>query len=95
MRFVISTKGSTDIINITDKVNEIVEKSKIQDGICLIFSTGSTSCITTVEYEDGLINDLKKAFEKQIPANVYYEHNKRVLRNLLLLMHINYYTPLA
>ncbi|MCK5176967.1 MAG: YjbQ family protein [Candidatus Aenigmarchaeota archaeon] len=95
MKFVISTKGFTDIINITDKVSEIVEKYKIKDGICLVFSPGSTGGITTIEYEDGVITDLKKAFEKIIPMNAHYEHNKRVLRNLLLLMYINYYAPLT
>ena len=77
MRFKISTKGFTDIINITDKVSEIVENSKIKEGICLISSPGSTCGITTIEYESGLIEDLKRILERIAPRNEDYEHCKR------------------
>jgi len=75
--FKISTKGFTDIINITDKVCEAVKKSKIKNGICLISSPGSTCGITTIEYEEGLIKDLKKTLEIIAPMNENYEHCKK------------------
>jgi secondary thiamine-phosphate synthase enzyme len=77
MKFSISTKGFNDIIDITDKVAQIVEKSKIKDGICLIFCPGSTCGITTIEYESGLIEDLKRVLEKLIPMSKDYEHCKK------------------
>lgn len=77
MKFKVSTKGFTDIIDITDEVFDIVRKSKIKDGICLISSPGSTCGITTMEYESGLIEDLKKVLEKIAPMSKDYEHCKK------------------
>lgn len=77
MRFTISTKGFTDIIDITDKVSKIVRDSKVKEGICLISSPGSTAGITTIEYEEGLIEDLKRALEIVAPMNEDYEHCKK------------------
>ena len=77
MKFSLRTRGFNDIIDITDKVSEIVAKSKIKDGICLISCPGSTCGITTLEYESGLIEDLKKVLEKIAPMNSDYEHCKK------------------
>ena len=77
MRFSIRTKGFNDIIDITERVQEEVEKSKVKDGICLISSPGSTCGITTIEYEDGLIEDLKRALERVAPMSEDYEHCKK------------------
>ena len=77
MKFNISTKGFTDIIDITPQVSEIVEKSKIKDGICLISCPGSTCGITTIEYESGLIKDLKRTLEIIASMNENYEHCKK------------------
>jgi secondary thiamine-phosphate synthase enzyme len=77
MRFSIKTKGFNDVIDITDKVSGIVERSKIKDGICLISCPGSTCGITTMEYESGLIEDLKRILEKIASMNENYEHCKR------------------
>jgi len=77
MKFKLSTKGFNDVIDITDKVREIVKNSKIEDGICLIFCPGSTCAITTIEFEGGAINDLKRILEKIAPMNKDYEHCKK------------------
>ncbi|TET84414.1 MAG: YjbQ family protein [Candidatus Nealsonbacteria bacterium] len=77
MKFTLSTKGFTDIIDITDKVSKIVRDSKVKEGICLISSPGSTVGITTIEYEEGLIEDLKRALEIVAPMNEDYEHCKK------------------
>ena len=77
MRFSIKTKGLNDIIDITDEVSEIVKKSEAKDGICLISCPGSTCGITTMEYESGLIKDLKRALEIIAPMNENYEHCKK------------------
>lgn len=77
MRFNISTKGFNDIINITDRISEIVKESKVKDGICLIFVAHSTCALTTIEYEEGAIKDLKRILEKIAPMDGFYEHNKK------------------
>ena len=77
MKFNISTKGFNDIIDITSEVSKIVESSKIKEGICLISSACSTCGITTIEYEEGLIEDLKRTLERVAPMNKDYEHCKK------------------
>jgi len=71
-----SSKGNCDILNITDDVAEIITKSKIKNGIVTIFCIGSTTGITTIEYEPGLKKDLPKLFDKLIPQFQNYHHNE-------------------
>jgi secondary thiamine-phosphate synthase enzyme len=74
---VLNTKGFTDVIDITGRVTKIVGQSGVQNGLATIFCSGSTGGITTIEFESGVINDLKKAIEKIVPSNISYEHDKR------------------
>ena len=73
----LNTKGFTDVIDITGRVTKIVGQSGIQNGLATVFCSGSTGGITTIEFEAGVINDLKKAIEKIVPSNISYEHDKR------------------
>jgi secondary thiamine-phosphate synthase enzyme len=75
-RITLSTKGDGDIINITDKVSEIVASSKFKDGNATVFVVGSTAAITTFEYEPGLIQDVRDLTEKLIPAGKHYRHDE-------------------
>ena len=77
MRFSIKTKGFNDIIDITSQVSEAVKESKVKDGICLISCPSSTVGFTTIEYESGLIEDLKRTLERVAPINEDYEHCKK------------------
>lgn len=70
-----SAKGFCDIVNITDKVESITKKSKVRNGLVTITVPGSTAGITTMEYEPGLVDDLKKLFEKLVPSQADYSHN--------------------
>ena len=56
-------------------VEDVVRKSKIKNGIVTIFVPGSTGGLTTVEYEPGLIKDLKEILEKLFPYKARYAHN--------------------
>ena len=76
MKFTISTKGFTDVIDITSRVAEIVKKSKVREGICLISCPGSTAGITTIEYEPELLKDFKEFLEKIAPSDKEYHHDK-------------------
>lgn len=71
----VKTKGNSDIIDITLQVAEFVERQKMKDGIIFLSVIGSTAAITTMEYESGLIKDLKRAFEEIIPYKKDYAHN--------------------
>ena len=71
------TTDSTDIIDITGQVAAIVEKSSAFNGAVIIFVAGSTAGLTTIEYESGVINDLKNAIERLAPRDMLYEHDSR------------------
>jgi secondary thiamine-phosphate synthase enzyme len=73
----LNTKGDTDIIDITDQVASALSKTDINNGIITIFISGSTGGLTTVEYEPGLVQDLKTYFEKIAPKSGAYQHNMR------------------
>jgi secondary thiamine-phosphate synthase enzyme len=73
----LSTKGFCDIQDITSPVRVIVDKSRIKDGIVTIFCPGSTGAITTIEYESGVLEDLKKAIERIAPSQIPYAHDQR------------------
>lgn len=72
-----STKGNTDIIDITERVAGCVNASKLTEGIVTVFIPGATGGITTIEYEPGLIKDLKEAFDRLISQKIEYAHHLR------------------
>ena len=71
----ISSQGHTDVIDITSQVDDILSKSKLQEGQLTVFVSGSTAAITTIEYEPGLLKDLPEALEKVAPTGVAYHHD--------------------
>ncbi|MBN2488828.1 MAG: YjbQ family protein [Methanosarcinaceae archaeon] len=71
------TRGNTDIIDITDDVSMEVRQSGIKDGIIMVFASGSTVAVTTIEYEPGLVSDLTQALERIAPQDIEYRHNQR------------------
>ena len=73
----ISTKGFSDIIDITDRVDSVIRHSKIENGLLTVFCPGSTGAVTTIEYESGVLRDLQKAIERIAPSSIPYEHDKR------------------
>lgn len=73
----LDTKGDTDIIDITGQVANAVAKAGVKSGIVAIFVSGSTGGLTTVEYEPGLVQDIKKVFEDIAPKSGTYQHDLR------------------
>src|SRR3989304_2350892 len=73
----IETKGETDLIDITRKVENFVKDSGITSGIVTVFVPGSTAGITTIEYESGAIKDFQRAIERIAPKNIHYDHDAR------------------
>jgi secondary thiamine-phosphate synthase enzyme len=71
------TKGENDIIDITDKVIEALNTTKLDNGIVVIFVPGATGALTTIEYEPGLLVDFPNILEKIAPKGLLYEHEKR------------------
>jgi secondary thiamine-phosphate synthase enzyme len=76
-RISVQATENTDIIDITPLVWEVVKTASVQDGIITLFIPGSTAALTTIEFESGVINDLKKAIDRMAPQDLNYEHNER------------------
>jgi secondary thiamine-phosphate synthase enzyme len=72
----LQSRGNCDVIDITSQVAKHVEKSGINSGIITLFIVGSTAGITTIEYEPNLLSDFKNMWDRVIPQNIPYEHNK-------------------
>jgi len=66
-----------DIIDITPQVAEAVAKSRVQTGLVHLFVQHSTAALTTIEYERGVLMDLKRALSVMAPDNADYAHNSR------------------
>jgi secondary thiamine-phosphate synthase enzyme len=72
----LSTKGHCDIVDITLPLEQQLAKSSINDGLATVFVTGSTAGVTTIEYEPGLLADLKDAWQRLVPEDIPYAHNR-------------------
>ena len=64
-------------MDITHEVSKIVKESKLTNGVANIFVPGATGAITTIEYEDGLVYDIKTALERLFPKGIDYKHELR------------------
>ncbi|HNV63598.1 MAG TPA: secondary thiamine-phosphate synthase enzyme YjbQ [Smithellaceae bacterium] len=73
----IDTKGFSDIIDITPRVLSYVKQAGIANGLITLFCPGSTGALTTIEYEPGVLRDLREALEKIAPSDVSYHHDAR------------------
>lgn len=72
-----NTRGEIEIFDITNDVSNIVKKSALKNGIACVFIPGATGAITTIEYEDGLVTDIKTALKRLFPKGIEYKHELR------------------
>ena len=73
----LATEGNGEIVDITEGVRTIVERSEVRAGVATVFAVGATVAVTTIEYEPGAVADLGTVLERLIPAQGAYEHNAR------------------
>ena len=72
----VQTSGNCDIVDITSEVAKNVVESGVNRGTATLFVTGSTAGVTTIEYERGLIDDTRTMWDRVVPRNIGYEHNR-------------------
>jgi secondary thiamine-phosphate synthase enzyme len=70
----IDTRGDSDIIDITRRLGMLLVKHKLDIGSMLVFIPGSTSGLTTIEYEQGLKLDFAALMERIAPKGARYFH---------------------
>jgi secondary thiamine-phosphate synthase enzyme len=71
----VSTKGDSDIVDLTEQVASILFKSGLSEGQATVFAPGATAGVTTIEFEPGLVRDFPEALEKIAPSGKRYFHD--------------------
>ena len=72
----VSLKVGPDIRDVSQQLEAVLSRSGIEDGVLHAFVVGSTGSITTIEYEPGVVEDLKAAIERLAPKGAYYAHEE-------------------
>ena len=70
----ISMETGPDLIDITGRLQTVVNSSRILNGSLHATVIGSTGSLTTIEYEPGVIEDLKDAINRLAPSDLVYKH---------------------
>jgi len=71
------TQGDTDILDLTDRIREVVRRAEVTVGQATAMVVGSTAALTTLEYEPGLVNhDIAAALEGIAPEDGRYLHEE-------------------
>lgn len=72
--FEIPLETGPDLTDVTDMVARIVASSQVRDGSAQLAAVGSTASLTTIEFEPGAVEDLKRAIARLAPPNLEYVH---------------------
>jgi secondary thiamine-phosphate synthase enzyme len=75
-RLELPTRGDAEVVDITERIAEKVGVHRLREGQVLIFVSGSTAALTTVEFEPGLARDLPEFFERVAPRDHPYHHEE-------------------
>lgn len=72
----VKTKKLKDIVDLTPKLNSIIQKKNFRTGLCHVFLTHTTAALTTGEIGEGTEEDLLEVAEKIIPQiNFRHAHD--------------------
>ena len=74
--FAIRTEKGPQFIDITDRVQEVAQRSGVENGFAIIFSKHTTAAIRINENEPALIGDMEQMLEKIAPSRHDYAHNR-------------------
>ena len=69
------TNERMQLINITERINEIVRKSGIRDGIVHLQSLHTTTAVFINEWQDALLHDVRVFLEDLVRRENYFRHN--------------------
>ncbi|MBC8165363.1 MAG: YjbQ family protein [Bryobacteraceae bacterium] len=69
------TNDRMELLNITDRVNELVRKSGVRDGFIHLQSLHTTTGVFLSEWQDALSGDVRQFFDEVVERERYYRHN--------------------
>ena len=70
------TTGEGQIIDITDKIEAIVQRANIKTGVVSSSVAGATAALTVIEFEPGLVEDFPAMLERIAPKAIEYAHHR-------------------
>lgn len=73
----IATTAEMDAVDLTPRLNHLLAESGLSQGQMTVFVPGSTGAVTTIEFESGVIEDLKAAIDRLAPRSIPYAHDAR------------------
>lgn len=73
---VFNTGARRELVNITDRVGEIVQRAGIREGLCLVSAMHITAGVWVNDEEEGLKADLLDWLEELAPARPDYRHHR-------------------
>jgi secondary thiamine-phosphate synthase enzyme len=73
----LSTQGNTEMRDLSTEVQRVITDSGVHAGIATLFTPSSTSALTTIEFEPGALDDLRRSLDEIVPAGRDYRHNLR------------------
>lgn len=71
----VESTSAPQFIDITEKVEGVVEESGLRSGIVVVFSKHTTAAIVIQENEPLLLQDMESLLERNSPRNAHYRHN--------------------
>jgi len=72
----VSTRERRALIDITGDVEDVVKRSGVGEGLCLIQSLHSTTAIVVNEHEGGLTSDILRKVEEEFPRGGGWLHDR-------------------
>ncbi|MGD8375366.1 MAG: secondary thiamine-phosphate synthase enzyme YjbQ [Acidobacteriota bacterium] len=72
----IDMQGEGDVRDLTGEISRCLSDSGIRAGVATVFVPGSTGGVTTIEFEPGVVQDLRDCFERIAPRGLEYAHEQ-------------------
>ncbi|HSB45066.1 MAG TPA: secondary thiamine-phosphate synthase enzyme YjbQ [Nitrospira sp.] len=69
----ISTTNRKQVVDLTDRIETVIRRAKMQEGLCSIFITHTTAALTTGEIGEGTEDDFLQVVEQMIPR-IHFRH---------------------
>src|SRR5206468_3243050 len=69
------TSERMQLINITDRINEIVHKSGVRDGLVHLQSLHTTTAVFINEWQDALLHDVRSFLDQIVTHDQGWRHN--------------------
>jgi len=76
MNIEVQTSQETELVDITERVKEIVRDAGARDGFCVIYTPHTTTGIIVNENEAGLREDILSTLGKIVPKGAGYQHDQ-------------------